>query len=197
MVHTFSPSPSGLEPPMSPGACEGVLRKTPSGHTDAAQSVVIRPLLVATIQRLPQRTMESIRPAPGTVSPTDTLRTPSGPCNTAMPPDTFRTVQPSIVVGLVSGVGVGLFRLHCPPSARHSRLRRVDGRRNLVPLAPPHDPASILIGQRGQVLHCLHVSPAHQRLLRERNPNLLSRARFGLEHTATIVCPARFPSRAR
>jgi len=117
MVHTFSPSPSGLEPPMSPGACEGVLRKTPSGHTDAAQSVVIRPLLVATIQRLPQRTMESIRPAPGTVSPTDTLRTPSGPCNTAVRPDTFRTVQPSIVVGLVSGVGVGLF------SAFFSRTR--------------------------------------------------------------------------
>src|SRR5919201_18053 len=74
----------------------------------AAQSVVIRPLLVDTIQRLPQRTIESIRPAPGTVSPTATFQTPVGPCSTALRPVTARAVQPSIVFGLVSGIGVEL-----------------------------------------------------------------------------------------
>src|SRR5436190_22376226 len=77
---------------------------------DAAQSVVIRPLLVATIQRLPQRTIESIRPAPGTVSPTATFQTPVGPCSTALRPVTARAVQPSMVFGLVSGTGVGLIK---------------------------------------------------------------------------------------
>ena len=81
---------------------------TASRARRAAQSVVIKPLLVATSKRLPQRTTESIRPAPGTVSPTDTLWTPSGPCNTTVRPDTCLTVQPSIVFGLVSGVGVSL-----------------------------------------------------------------------------------------
>src|SRR5262249_30554060 len=50
-----------------------------SAATSTTQGVAIRPLAVATIQRLPQRTMESIRPIPGTVSPSVTLRTPSGP----------------------------------------------------------------------------------------------------------------------
>ena len=81
----------------------------PGSSHPAFQSVVIRPLLVATTHRLPQRTMESIRPTPGTVSPTDTFRMPSGPCSTAVPPNTFRTVQPAIVSGLVSGVGVSLY----------------------------------------------------------------------------------------
>src|SRR6266850_5860524 len=67
--------------------------------------VAINPLAVATIQRLPQRTIESIRPIPGTVSPRVAIRTPSGPSRTAVPPRTSRTVQPSIVVGLVSGAG--------------------------------------------------------------------------------------------
>jgi hypothetical protein len=67
--------------------------------------VAINPLSVATIQRLPQRTIESIRPIPGTVSPRVAIRTPSGPSRTAVPPRTSRTVQPSIVVGLVSGAG--------------------------------------------------------------------------------------------
>ena len=67
--------------------------------------VAINPLAVATIQRLPQRTIESIRPIPGTVSPRVAIRTPSGPSRTTVPPRTSRTVQPSIVVGLVSGAG--------------------------------------------------------------------------------------------
>ena len=46
----------------------------------------------------------------------------------------------------------------------------------------------ILIGEHQQVLHGLHVPPAHQCLLRERNADLFSGARFGLEQTATIVC---------
>ncbi|MGY3075795.1 hypothetical protein ACVWZZ_002166 [Bradyrhizobium sp. LM6.10] len=53
-----------------------------------------------------QRTMESIRPMPGTVSARVAIRTPSGPPRTAIPPLTSRTVQPSMVVGLVSGVGM-------------------------------------------------------------------------------------------
>src|SRR5206468_3948350 len=67
--------------------------------------VAISPFAVATIQRLPPRTMESMRPTPGTVSPRAAVRTPSGPSRTAVPPRTSRTVQPSIVVGLVSATG--------------------------------------------------------------------------------------------
>src|SRR6266487_5754975 len=70
--------------------------------------VEIRPLLVATIQRLPQRTIESIFPTPGTVSPRIAFHTPFGPSKTAVPPLTSRIVHPSIVVGLVSGTGAGL-----------------------------------------------------------------------------------------
>src|SRR5215471_10173014 len=72
------------------------------------QRVEIRPLLVATIQRLPQRTIESIFPTPGTVSPRVAFHTPFGPSNTAVPPLTSRMVHPSMVVGLVSGTGAGL-----------------------------------------------------------------------------------------
>ncbi len=50
-----------------------------------------------------------------------------------------------------------------------------------------HYPASILISQHREVLHCLHVSPAHQRLLREWNLDLLSRAPFRFEQGSTIV----------
>lgn len=67
--------------------------------------VAINPLAVATIQRLPQRTIELIRPMPGTVSPRFAIWTPSGPPRTTVPPRTSRTVQPSIVVGPVSGAG--------------------------------------------------------------------------------------------
>ena len=79
-----------------------------SGTDGIGQGVVTRPLLVATIQRLPQRTIESIRPTPGILSPTATFRIPSGPSNTAVLPRTSLMVQPSIVVGRVSGVGVRL-----------------------------------------------------------------------------------------
>ena len=72
------------------------------------QRVEIRPLLVATIQRLPQRTIESIFPTPGTVSPRVAFHTPFGPSSTAVPPLTSRIVHPSMVVGLVSGTGAGL-----------------------------------------------------------------------------------------
>ncbi len=79
--------------------------------TDAPYCVEIRPLVVATIQRLPQRTIESTLPTPGTVSPRVAFQVPSGPSKTTMPPTTSRTVQPSIVVGLVSGVGIGLGKI--------------------------------------------------------------------------------------
>ena len=69
--------------------------------------VEIKPLLVATTKRLPQRTIESTLPTPGTVCPGVTFQTPFGPSITATPFTTSRSVQPSIVVGLVSGVGVG------------------------------------------------------------------------------------------
>ena len=68
--------------------------------------VEIKPLLVATTRRLPQRTIESTLPTPGTVCPGVTFQTPFGPSITAVPLTTSRSVQPSIVVGLVSGVGV-------------------------------------------------------------------------------------------
>src|SRR5262249_47657618 len=70
--------------------------------------VEIRPLVVATIQRLPQRTTESIRPIPGTVSPCAARQAPLGPSSTTVPPTTSRIVQPSIVVGRVSGTATGL-----------------------------------------------------------------------------------------
>ena len=69
-----------------------------------AYGVEIKPLLVATIKRLPQRTIESTLPTPGTVCPGVTFQTPFGPSMTAVPLTTSRSVQPSIVVGLVSGV---------------------------------------------------------------------------------------------
>ena len=47
--------------------------------------VEIKPLLVATTKRLPQRTIESTRPTPGTVCPGVTFQTPLGPSNTAVP----------------------------------------------------------------------------------------------------------------
>ena len=67
--------------------------------------VEIRPLLVATIRRLPHRKIDSIFPTPGTVSPRVTRQVPLGPSNTAVPFITSRSVQPSMVVGLVSGTG--------------------------------------------------------------------------------------------
>jgi hypothetical protein len=69
----------------------------------------------------------------------------------------------------------------------HESLDQLEQRRALG-WASSHEPAPILIGQHRQVLHCLHVSPTHQRLLRKWNADLFSRARFGLEQTATIVC---------
>ena len=68
--------------------------------------VEINPRLVATIQRLPQRTIELILPAPGTVSPRVAFQTPVGPSKTAVERFTSRMDHPSIVVGLVSGTGV-------------------------------------------------------------------------------------------
>ena len=65
----------------------------------------IRPPLVATIKRLPHRKMDTIFPTPGTVSPRVTCQVPLGPSNTAVPFLTSRSVQPAMVVGLVSGTG--------------------------------------------------------------------------------------------
>src|SRR6188508_1618143 len=70
--------------------------------------VVIKPLLVATIQRLPHSTTESIFPSIGTLSRRATFHVPSGPCNVAMPLLTLVTVHPGMVVGLVSGTGMRL-----------------------------------------------------------------------------------------
>src|SRR5438093_636132 len=72
----------------------------------AIYGVEIRPLLVATTNRLPQRTIESTRPIPGTICPGVTFQTPFGPSITAVPLTTSRSVQPSMVIGLVSGMGV-------------------------------------------------------------------------------------------
>src|SRR5262245_11981716 len=75
-----------------------------------AYGVEIKPLLVATIGRLPQRKIDSTLPTPGIMSPRATVRMPSGPSKTAVPLATSRSVQPSIVVGLVSGIAVSLSR---------------------------------------------------------------------------------------
>src|SRR5262245_41312794 len=80
-------------------ACEERLRR---------YGVEISPLLVATIQRFPQRTIESTRPAPGRTSPRATLQMPLGPWTTAVPLATSCTIQPGIVVGGVSGTGASL-----------------------------------------------------------------------------------------
>ena len=56
--------------------------------------VEIRPLLVATIQRLPHRTIESIFPMLGMVSPWLALHTPLGPSKTAVLPLTSRITHP-------------------------------------------------------------------------------------------------------
>jgi hypothetical protein len=73
--------------------------------------VEISPRLVATIQRSPQRRIESTLPTPGTVSPRLTLQMPLGPSKIAIPFVTSRSVHPSIVVGRVSGIGVSFDRL--------------------------------------------------------------------------------------
>ena len=103
-VHPAGPFPTSFA---------GSLKRT-SNHSPftaaarpRAYGVVIKPLLVATIQRLPHRTIESIVPSPGTLSPRVTFQTPSGPCSTALPLATSRITQPSMVVGFVSGNGVG------------------------------------------------------------------------------------------
>jgi len=51
---------------------------------------MIRPLLVATTQRLPCRAMDSTRPMPGTVCPRETPITPPGPSRRAVPLSTSR-----------------------------------------------------------------------------------------------------------
>jgi hypothetical protein len=92
----------------------GRRREAPQARRAIAHCVVIRPLLVETIQRPPHRTMESTLPSPGTVSPRAAFQMPpAGPSNVAVPSTTFRNVQPSIVVGLVSGTGTSL-RLFFP-----------------------------------------------------------------------------------
>src|SRR5215510_1324089 len=75
---------------------------------DLVYGVEISPLLVATIQRFPQRTIESTLPAPGRTSPRATLQMPLGPWTTAVPFATSFTIQPGIVVGGVSGTGASL-----------------------------------------------------------------------------------------
>ena len=55
----------------------------------------------------PSARSSSILPTPGTVSPRLARQTPLGPSSTTEPPLTSRTVQPSMVAGLVSGTGVG------------------------------------------------------------------------------------------
>jgi hypothetical protein len=56
-------------------------------------------------KRLPQRTIASALPTPGTVCPSVTLQIPLRPCSSAGPLVTSRSVQPGMVVGLVSGAG--------------------------------------------------------------------------------------------
>jgi hypothetical protein len=64
--------------------------------------VAIKPLAVATIQRLPQRTIIDT-PDPGSVAAC-CHSNPIGP-REQLPASNIKNVQPSIVVGLVSGAG--------------------------------------------------------------------------------------------
>lgn len=90
----------------------------------SAYGAEISPLAVATIQRLPQRTMmESMRPMPGTTSPRAAIRIPSGPSSTAVPPRTSRTAQPAMVVGLVSGPTGAAPQAGSSPSQTRPRRR--------------------------------------------------------------------------
>ena len=57
----------------------------PALREHTIHGVVTRPLLVATIQRLPHSTIESTLPSPGTVSPRAAVQTPAGPSKTAVP----------------------------------------------------------------------------------------------------------------
>src|SRR6516225_580991 len=72
--------------------------------SDEPYGVEIRPLLVATIRRLPQRTIESTLPTPGTVCPGLAFQTPLGPSRTAVPSVTARSVD---VDCLLAGADTG------------------------------------------------------------------------------------------
>src|SRR6516225_1998553 len=99
---------------------------------EATYGVEIRPLLVVTIKRLPQRTIESTLPTPGTVCPGVALQTPLGPSKTAVPLATSRSVQPLMVVGLVSGVGASFVRVRSPSALATVKVACVSA----APLSP-------------------------------------------------------------
>src|SRR4051794_29504993 len=69
--------------PSRAGAVGADVQRMQLVHT-GYYGVAISPLAVATIHRLPQRTMESILPTPGTVSPRAPVHRPSGPSSTAV-----------------------------------------------------------------------------------------------------------------
>src|SRR5215471_2109565 len=95
--------------------------------------VEISPLLVATMKRLPQRTIESTLPTLGTVCPGITLQTPFGPSNTAVPLVTSRSVRPGMLVGLVSGVGESFVELRSSPALTPVRCTPVECLPGTVP----------------------------------------------------------------
>ena len=74
--------------------------------------------MVTTIQRLPQRVIELIRPNAGTKSPGLTVQARSPPTSTAVAPYTSRTIPPSIkmrqigsqpgVIGIAAPVSPGV-----------------------------------------------------------------------------------------
>jgi hypothetical protein len=68
-----------------------------AASTNQPHGVEISPLLVATMKRLPQRTIESTLPTLGTVCPGITLQMPFGPSNSAVPLATSRSFQPGMV----------------------------------------------------------------------------------------------------
>src|SRR4051812_34660521 len=82
-------------PSLCPATVGALLAFCDSG---CSYCVEIRPLLVATIHRLPHRIIESIRPTSGTVSRRDTFRVPLGPSKTAKVPSVSLMNQPGIVV---------------------------------------------------------------------------------------------------
>src|SRR5262249_15390146 len=79
--------------------------------------VEMRPLVVATIQRLPQRTIESIRPIPGTVSPCAARQAPLGPSSTTVPPTTRPSWTPTAPSGPADVRGPASGPAAAPPLA--------------------------------------------------------------------------------
>src|SRR5262249_34061410 len=144
--------------------------------------VEIRPLVVATIQRLPQRTIESILPISGTVSPCAARQTPLWPSSTTVPPPTPRIVPPSVRVRRRPRTRHGPRRCRCDAVRRQwifvgAGARELRAARALVPAVQAARAGTGRLGGAGDLLTGLARTTWSTRLLDER------RSRRGREET--------------